>query len=483
MSEESLPVIPLRDFASGVYRSKEISEYMRPLNSVELGINCHFDSKGAIRGRLGYTALGDQIVSDKNILGLYDFRDAGAGTNNQALAVVSDGTNNDIYYNNSGTWTKTLEDDTKDLKTRFATFSDLVIRVNGTDNAKSWNGNPATAWATTGGNLDIGDAPVGHLVEVYKSRLYIGNNTDRLYYSSIPNSSGVVTWTVASDFVDINPNDGDNFTALKRYGLELLTFKKNYIYRWRGVEGTDPDPLISIGTWSQESVVETKMGIMYHNPNGIYVYAGGYPNEISRPISDFIDNVSSSEYGSVASWEDGDHAYFSVGDVTLSGVTFTNVVLRYTISSQVWTIYSTADRMRIGTRYISGTTDSRIVGGSDGYVHTWNSGNTDNTTGISYQLVTGYYEVGAIASATSTINKLATIASKAQGMKIAFQVDDEERWHPIGQIRKYITIFGSSDVNIKGHRVRFKLLGVTSAEQWIFEGIEILRGVRSGVIK
>ena len=483
MSEQALPTIPLRDFASGVYRSSEVSEHMRPANSVELAVNCHFDAKGAITGRLGYANLGDQIVDNKNILGLYNFRDAGTGSNNQALAVVSDGTNNDIYYNNSGTWTKSLQDDTKDLKTRFATFSDLVIRVNGTDAAKSWDGNTGNAWATTGGNLDVGDAPLGNLVDVYKSRLYIGNNTDRLFYSGIPNSSGVVAWDTTTDFVDINPNDGANFTALKRYGLELLVFKSNYIYRWRGVIGTDPDPLINIGTHSQESVVETKAGIMYHNPKGIFVYAGGYPNEISRPISDFIDNVSSSEYANIAAWEDGDHVYFSVGNVTIDSVTFTNVILCYTISSQVWTIYSTNDRMLIGVPHITGTTEDRIVGGDDGRVYTWNSGNDDGGTAISYQLVTGYYELGVIAASTTTVNKLATIVSKAQGMKIAFQVDDEVKWHPIGQLRKYITIFGSDKVKISGSRVRFKLLGITSSEPWIFEGIEILRGVRQGVIK
>jgi len=481
---EGLPITPIRNFLNGVIRPAEVGAILKPEGAVDECINGHFDSKGRVSRRYGYTRLGTAAVSSGYpILGLHNFRDAPTGTNHRLLAVAADGTNSDVYYlNSSNVWTKTLQDDTKDLKTRFATFLDRIIRVNGTDAAKSWDGDTANAWLTTGGPLDIADAPIGSFVEVYKSRLYIAT-ASTLYFTPVPTSSMTIAWNISDDYTLINPNDGDDITALKRFALELCVFKRDYTYRWRGIAGTDPDPLIGVGTHSQESVVSSKAGISFHHPTGLYLYRGSTPGEISRPISDFVDNVSSSEYANVSSWQDGDHIYWSVGDVTIAGVTVTNVIFRYTISSQVWTVYSTAHRIRVGAQYISGTTATQVVGDATGSVHTFNSGNSDNGTAISYRLMTKYYELGAIASASFTVNHLTTLCEKAQGMTLSYRVDDDPRWKPIGQLQSYVTHFKSDKVNATGHRIQFLLSGISSAEPWIFEGIEILRGIREGVVE
>jgi len=471
-----LPITPIRNFNSGL--NTEVSNYLMPDTQVTEAINVHFDEIGNVTRRLGIATLGNQMTASNSILGLYNFISSDS-SNNQVLAVCSDGANNNIYYLSGATWTQTLGTDTVDLKTRFATFLDRVVRVNGTDAVRAWSG--TGAWESSGGPIDVADAPVGKFIETLKARLYIaGTSTypDRLYFSSLPSSAGVISWTTASDYLDISPNDGDNITALKRYATHLLIFKKNYLYRWNG-SAVEPDPIINVGTHSQESVVEGKGGVYFHHPKGIFVYAGGYPKEISKPIDGWIRAISSANYADVNAATDSDHVYFFVGDVTKDSVAHTNMCLRFTISSQVWTVYSYVDEIKVGAQYVSGTDVTQIVGGSDGYVYTLNSGNSDNGTAIEFSLVTKYFEFGSLAH-EFIITEVAAYLKQGAGSFLKYQVDDSSEWKDIGQIKEYVNVF-SKDVNISGKRARFKLMGMSITAPCVFEGLEVLKGTRDKV--
>lgn len=178
MSSPIEPII-MDDFSGGVIRC--VSPYKQPTNSVKNSVNFIFDEKvGEATLRKGTSMVGSQIVDNKPVLGLANFRDNGA--NHALLAVVSDGTNNDVYAGT--TWTKSLQDDTKDLKTRFCQFLDSIVRVNGTDGAKSFNG---TAWVTTAGVFDLANFPASvKYVANYKDRVHAIGDDGILYSSSVP---------------------------------------------------------------------------------------------------------------------------------------------------------------------------------------------------------------------------------------------------------------------------------------------------------
>jgi len=465
----------------GLIRQAEVDDSLVPDGAVTEAINVHFDRKGAVTLREGLTGIGSQISSGYSCLGLYNalFSDS---SKNCLLSVFSDGTNNDIYTSTGGNWSKTLQDDTAGAKTRFVTFSDRVIRVNGQDAMKVWDGDGA--WDTSSNPINPDDMvsyPTKY-IERYKARVYTaGNSTypDRLFYSSVVDSSGNITWTPGTDYVDISPNDGENISALKRFGTELLVFKPNYIYRFT-TSGVDPNALIKIGTRSQESVVEGKKGIYFHNDNGFYLYNGGYPTEKSRPISDFVDAIPYSYYDDITGWADEDHIYWSVGDLTVNGKSYTNVVLRYTESADIWTIYSYATELSFGTTYNNGSTIYRIVGDDNGYVYLFNSGNTDNGTAISYKLRTKWYDLG-IKSYQKVLNDFSGICEKAQGSTVFYEIDDTNQPKQLGQLRKYITNFTGK--SIKFHRIRFHLRGISEQEPFVFQGFELLKLFNEGYIK
>ena len=475
----------------GVIRRVEVEDHLTPDGSVVEAMNVSFDRKGAVSVRPGLARLGTSIQAGYLIFGLHNVQ------NGSAIAAISQASSMRVYtFNGGSTWSSNLTSGTASAKVRFVNFADAVtainwgVATNGYSSMQVWSGDTdAATWTTSGNPINPqniwSNSVFPQFGEVYKSRMYLSGdstNPDRLFFSSVITSAGNITWAPAADFVDINPNDGENITGIKRYSLELLIFKPNYIYRFR-TSALDPDPLIKIGTRSHESIVEGKRGLYFHHDTGFYRYTGGYPEEISRAISDFVDAIPYSHLDDVISWNDPDHIYWSLGDLTISettgDVTWSNVVVRYTESSDVWTVYSYPVEIRRGIAYNSGSGLSRIVGTDNGVVATHNSGTIDLNEPIKYRLVTRWYEGEGIAF-KKVINQLIALCEKAQDMRLMYQVDEEkEPWRDLGQLTKFINVFDL--LNIKFRRVRFKVTGVTSLEAPIFLGIEITKGVNEGI--
>src|SRR5690606_2139719 len=108
-----------------------------------------------------------------------------------------------------------------------------------------------------------------------------------------------------------------------------------------GATSLDAYPAYNVGTFSQESIVETKTGIFFHHSSGFYQFDyGSQPVEISRRIIDFVQAIPRAAHADITGVYAGfDAVAWSVGQVTVEGVVYANCVLRYTISTQVWTVY------------------------------------------------------------------------------------------------------------------------------------------------
>jgi len=471
----------------GVMRNASVDDSVIPDQAVTEVQNFHFDRIGASTVRPGLTAVGSTVLTATPCVGLHN---ALSGT---AIAGFSNGGTSAIYSFDGSSWTASLDGGTASVRLRFVDFGSYTVAVNFASNTYSamrfWNAGSSRHWHFTGNpinpqnmwgrNCQVGD--------VYKSRIYLSGDTSsegsssRLYFSSVISSTGNITWSPTSDFVDINPGDGEDITALKRFSLELLVFKPNYTYRFR-TTGVDPDPLIKIGTRSQESVIEGKRGLYFHHDTGIYRYSGGYPTDISRPIIDFIEAIPFSQYDDIISWNDGDHVYWGVGNLTIAetgeNVTWKNVVLRYTESSDVWTIYSYAFEPRRGMTYNSGSALTRVIGTDHGVVATVNSGTTDLGEPIEYRMRTKWYEWEGISN-LKLLQELIAVCEKAQGMMLFYKVDEDREWKSIGQLKKLVNTFDR--LNIRFNRIKFQVSGTTRHEASIFKALEISKGLNEGI--
>lgn len=474
------PIEPVqrKSLKNGLITDGAVAENEYPMDALLECINFNADTIGRLTLRKGSTLLGNQIVSS-DILGLYQFRDSGAGTNNQIIAV--NGTV--VYYLSGSTWNSKRTGLTAGSRARFSTFLDYVFMVNGTEATAIWDGAPGDAFVTTG---NAASAPIGKFIENYRARMWIAGNPtypDRVYYSSLPSAvtTPIITWDTSvttGQWIDVSPSDGENITALHRTKAALLVFKNNHLYRIFSILQADPDPQFNVGTYSQESVVETKNGVYFHHPTGFYRYDGNV-TEISRPIIDIVRAVTLSNYPKITGYlePDGDHVCWSVGDVTINGVTFSKLVVRYTISTQTWSHYSYPSQFLASSPYNDGTNLYQLVGDTVGNVFQINTGKTDNGTPISYSIIHPFDSVDGFRSTTKIVTKILFECKNMTGANITYQIPDNNKndWtKEVGQFANGST--GFSNVSLRGQRLSFRVAGFSTGEPITYEGYEILEG-------
>lgn len=480
MPTDKTPPISIRNIgSSGVILEEIVDESLMPVGAVNWAINMHFDRIGASSVRTGYTILGANLGSATNILGLHQFLDTGTGINDRLIAV-----NGTVAYALiSGTWTSKRTGLTASSKARFTNFVDLVFMVNGVDAMQSWDGG-AGNFSTT----NVTSAPAVAYIENYRTRVWAARtvaNPSRLYYSSIADASGAIAWTgsVGEGYIDIAPGDGEDISGIKKFDGTLWVAKPSTMYRVFSINETEPDARVFAGTYSQESMVTTKEGLYWHHSSGIYRVKKGEtsPTEISRPIYTFIKNITRANYTEVAAWSDDDHVYFSVGDVTVNGITIANCTLRWTISSEVWTIYSHAHKFVAGNSYDISTGIYRVVGDSIGNVYTYDSGYTDNGTTIMYDLELRWLNLSGLRAEVKTIREMTALSENMEGANITWRngTNSFNSQQTVGQIKKDETFFKSQ--NITGHRIKFRIAGSNVGASGVFQGFEVMKWINEGV--
>jgi len=473
----------------GMIRQSSVDDHLQPDDTITDVSNCHFDRIGAVSLRPGITGIGSTVSVRAICFGMHNTQ------NGSMFAVFSEGGSARVYTYGGSAWASNLTGGTANVKIRFVNFADRTVALNFGSASNMYSSMQFTnavangGWATTGNPINPQQMTYSQpqYGEVYKSRMYVaGGNTNgnnltnsRLYFSNVIASDGNVAWDPAINFVDINPNDGESISGLKRFGLELLVFKPNYIYRFKTV-GVDPDPLIKIGTRSQECIIEGKLGLYFHHDTGFFRYTGGYPKEISRAIADIVTAIPFSYFENISAWKDEDHIYWSVGDLTIGQDSWRNVVLRYTESSDLWTVYRTANEIRYAIDYNSGSDLERAVGTDNGLVGEFGTGTMDFDYPIGYYFVTKWYEWDEVEN-RKIIHDIIAICEKAQGSGLMYQVDSSDDWLTIGEIKKFLTIFNNK--NIRFHRIRFKLSGVSTEEGFVFLGMKFPKGQVEGIVK
>lgn len=364
------------DFSGG--QVNNLNEKLAPKNTLSLALNVDCDEElGSAVSRLGTSIVGTQMVDGNTVLGLHYFRDSvGSGHKLFGAINASGGATSVIYDVNDVAGGAVVSGLTASLKMRFLTYLDSCLAINGTDAERAWNG---SSWVTTGGAFDLANMPAGkYPIELF-DRVYVaGVSTapDRLYYSSLP-VSGAVAWAAASGGgnVDIEPEDGGGgITGLGKVPGYTLIFKERSLHRFN-FDSAFPESLINIGTPSHESIVNTAgicafFSASSETAKGFYITDGGQPVPISHDtvngIKKFIDAIPQSYESSVSGIGNGRHIFWSIGDVTVDGRTFSNVVLKYSIWTKQWTMRTYPSEFKVFATYVSSSKNVLIGGDDDG---------------------------------------------------------------------------------------------------------------------
>jgi hypothetical protein len=458
-----------RDFSRGAVRTVQNS--ICPVNSFKLALNLDSEKEiGSLVSRDGTSIVGAQAVASATCLGLHYHRDSVA-SNHILFGVFSDGTNNDIYDMSDGT--KSLADDTKALKTRFCTYLNSTVRVNGTDAAKSYNG---SAWVTTGGAFDEDNMPLGNVVIEWKDRVYtagVAASPSILYYSGVADPSArTVSWTTGNGQIEIEQEDGGGaITALEKVPGYLLVFKERTMKRWDG-SSTYPEDLISVGAPTQEAVCRGRGLVFFANQEGVWATNGSYPQRISKPIQDLWDAIPAANISSIATFCDDNYVYVYAGDITLTN-SFTNILFRYSIDSQIWDVWSYANEFTGFTWYIVSSQKVIVGGDKDGQALRLNSGNTDyNGTPITYSLETQDIDLGMRGKVKEidTVNFFSQNIRTGQFMYRS-NSDQDKDWKSVRSITSDVEEI--NEFKARGNWFNFKITGVTSTGNVKIQGFEI----------
>jgi hypothetical protein len=371
-----LPVQFYKDMSGGMVTN--VNKNLMPKNAVALLLNCEADEEiGSAVTRLGTGIVGSQLVASMRILGLTDFRDAD-GSNHALLATVNaaGGATSVVYKVGTGTIRTGL---TASKKMRFVNFLDSVLMVNGADAEASYDGSSVI---TTGGAFDLANIPGSNTCSLaleWLDRVYVAGDTsnpDRLYYSSTP-TSGAVSWTSGNGYVDIEPEDGGGgIKGLGKVPGYLLIFKERALKRW-SFDSAFPETLIQIGTPSHESIINAGglcafFSASSERARGFYITNGDRPIPIShdrlRNIKKWIDAIPQANEANVAGWGDGRCFWWSIGDVTVDGRTFNNVVVRWNRILDQWSVRTYPQEFTVFSSYVSSGTNTVVAGDDNGQV-------------------------------------------------------------------------------------------------------------------
>ena len=463
-------IIQYRDWSKGNIRVVQNS--LVPQNSAKLALNLDSDVElGSLVSRLGTSLVGAQTVASATCYGLGYFRDT-VGTSHTLFGVFSDGANNDIYDMSTGS--KSLEDDTKELKTRFCTYLDSIVRVNGTDACKAFNG---SSWITTGGAFDLANMPIGSVVLEWKDRVYtagVSTSPSILYYSGIADpDTRAVSWTVSNGQIEVEQEDGGGaITALEKVPGYILIFKERTMKRWDG-SSTYPEDLINVGAPTQEAVCRGRGMVFVANQEGVWATNGGYPQRISKPIQDLWDAIPAANISSIATYCDENYVYIYIGDITIGDNSYTNLCLKYNIDSQTWNIYSYYDDFTVFTWYISSSEKVIIAGNKNGQAIQLNTGNTDyDSQPITWSLETNDMEFGKISTrgAIKEISTMNVFTENCKGeVMIRTNSNRDKDWETIGGIDESIE---DLQFKSKGNWFNIKMTGITSTGQIKILGFE-----------
>lgn len=206
--------------------------------------------------------------------------------------------------------------------------------ANGSDDVFTWDD---SVKVVLDGDSGKADPPVFTYVTSYQNRIFGGNtatNGSLLTWSLLIDTAGVpvapddrTAWVDDSQ-LNIGQGDGEVITGLKVFNGQLYIFKEKSIY---ALFGTDPDAYFerrlftSVGTVSQETVVEQDGVLKFLDADGVYEISPDGLIRISDAIIPDIDSAIKDTVRIVADvWETEDDFkagnFFSGTTVTATGV-------------------------------------------------------------------------------------------------------------------------------------------------------------------
>jgi len=471
-----------------------LSPFVQPPNSplVLNGVDVSY-KLGAMLKDTGYKNIGSALEAGKSIGGLFNFRQSSSVQ--KMLATVDDSSSDDtqLFYSTGGAWTEIT-----DAETAWANKAGITVDMEGfigycffvgygsTDGFLPVGSLTGTTFSTS---TNVTNMPGAKYIRRYRDRLYIGNcditgtaYPYRVYFSSVP-VAGSISWTVASDFIDVDYSE--EVTGLISAWDRLVIFTEFTTYFY---DQSQRKKVWDIGGYHRTACGHGD-SIYFVNNDGAWRSRGGQPENISGPVIDFFRAGTASQMFSEIVDEEW-WVYF--GDsVKVNGVTYANVAGKFNIPTQTWVWREFADTMKTFAKYTASSKSHMWMGDDSGDVHEKGKYTDatilkdDDGTPISSNFELAPFYIGNL-SFKSNIAEITAYAERAMGVKLKARVIDRNtraltKYMPVGELKSYVNSF---DVNVE-QGVLLQLAGGESGslEYWSVYGFEVNADDSSKILK
>jgi hypothetical protein len=363
--------------------------------------NIDFDVYGSISKRNGYTVFNPVATSGSNLRGdgIYWYEYNNAGTTDRYMIHVSGG----IFYSSlsaSGTWTNITGTGTYTALYHcdFETFLNEVYITNGFDVPCKWTG---TSTSTNMASVMPTGLTSAKFVKVYNNYLFLANvkvssvyYPSRIYWSNLKNTG---VWDSAS-WIEVAKDDGDEITAIRVLGNNLVIYKTRSIYTL-SFTGDSDIPFIlpgggksnsNVGCIASWSIQEVNNGHVFLADDGFYYFDGNNSYKISDPIrTTLLSYIKNGFPNAVSNVIRNKNRYLCA--LPSESSTVNDKVIVWDFINNSFSIYSGMDIADMCTVFINGTDERPYFSDYNGYSYRLDYGTDDYPLNVRTAISAYYY--------------------------------------------------------------------------------------------
>ena len=468
--------------------STNIAEHIANENQLVICNGCNNSHKlGQLKKDLGYAQVGaTTLEAGKPVRSLHHFRQSSSV--DKILATVDDSTSADtqLFYSTGGNWTEIAgaetawaNDATMDIEMEDFIGYCIFVGYSSTD---GFLAPLSLTGTTTSTSTNITSMPLAKYIKRYRDRLYVANcgigatlYPYRVYFSSVP-SGGAITWTVASDFIDVDYSE--QITGIESNWDRLVIFTEFSAYMY---DQASKKKVWDIGCAGQRTIQNVGAKMIFANKDNVYVTTGGEPQPIGNDILELLRNSTASNWRSAV--VDNEYNLYLGDSVSANGITYTNLMVTLNIDTNMWRwreLYDSVDSM---CKYTTGGDDYLLLGCADSEIH--KKSKYSDTTPIyadDTHPITSHFRTGALnlgdPSIIKTVTEVFAYAENGQGLDLRYRVWDKNQealmpFKQIGSLTELVNDFKDFK-NLKGFFLQFEGKEFSSNKSWEFNGMSII---------
>lgn len=248
------------------------------------------------------------------------------------------------------------------------------------------------------------------------------------------------------DYLEIDPSDGDNISAMLAAQDILHIWKSNSYHQWNGNERRRK---AEQGASCQKAVQAYNDLLFWFNQEGTWVWPGQRIQTISNVIKPEIQQVSTVNVAKVGMGLNADHLLVGVGDLT----SISNAIIDYNIESNIYQTWELPNEFKIFSPYTTSGKRTTMAGTNDGKIMELDSGSTFAGTTINSRIETREQFI-SLPEEVKTIYQIFVFAKRWGGVDAYINVDDSDKIS-LGPLTGLVTEFKGK---WKGNYFRFGFL-------------------------